>query len=319
MRLVEIESSNLNIFEFDYDLTMMVFFLSPDEKVYARYGGRCAKGPDARHSLAGLRYTMESVLKEHASGRQRFSPMLAGKPFYITEVAPKRGLGRCIHCHQVKEVLYNELDSYGLWDLDLAFRYPPPDNLGLTLRVDRGNVVETVLAGSPAAKAGIQTGDVITTLNRVPIHSFGDAQYALDRARKTESIGISWQRDESLHRGALQLPAGWRRTDISWRPSLQNLVASAEIYGDDLTPEEKTALGIPASQLAFRQMRNVPEQGRKAGIRAGDIIIGLDDKTLAMTAYEFLKYVRRSYVKGETVIVNVIRNEQRLRLPMKLE
>jgi predicted metalloprotease with PDZ domain len=319
VRLAQIESSNLKLFDFDYDLTFMVFFLSPDERVYARYGGRSESGPDERQSLAGLRYTMESVLAEHSSNNQRFAPMQSGKPFYITEIAPARGLGRCIHCHQAKEVIYNKLDREGNWNVDLAFRYPLPDNLGMKLEVDRGNTVEEVVADSSAAKAGLRRGDAIVTLNDVPVHSFGDAQFALDRAPKTGAIEISWRREGGIHRGKLELPDRWRRTDISWRPSLQNLVASARVYGENLTEEEKQTIGLSPKQLAFRQKSSVPPQAHKAGILEGDIIVGVDDRYLEMRAYDFLTYIRCNYVKGEVVTVNAIRNGRPLRLPMKLE
>lgn len=319
MRLAEIESSNLKLFEFDYDLTYMVFFLSPDEKVYARYGGRCEQGPDERMSLAGLRYTMQSVLTEHASKRPRFAATESGKPFFIREIAPPSGLGRCIHCHQAKEVIYNKLDQEGKWNIDLAFRYPLPDNLGLKLEVDRGNMAEEVVPNSPAARAGIQKGDLISTLNKVPIHSFGDAQYALDRSPKKGSIEVSWNRSGRDLNGKIELPDRWRRTDISWRPSLQNFVAAARVYGEDLTPDEKASLGLSATRLAFRQKDNLPEQAEKAGVRPGDIIVGVDDRELEMTAYQFLTYVRGNYVKGERLTLNLIRNGRRIDLPLQLE
>lgn len=319
VRLSEIESSNLRLFYFDFDLTFMVFFLSPDEKVYARYGGRCEQGPDERQSLAGLRYTMESVLAEHQADSKQFAPAVGGKPFYIKEIAPPTGLGRCILCHQAKEVIYNKLDRERKWDVDLAFTFPLPDNVGLKLGVDRGNVVEEVIADSPAAKVGIQRGDIISSLNDVPIHSQGDAQFALDRAPEKGSIDVSWRRAGNLTSGRMQLPERWRRTDISWRPSLQNFVASARIYGKDLTEDEKHAIGLSPKQLAFRQKESVPEQAKKAGIRVGDIIVGVDDQYLEMDAYNFLLYIRSNYVKGETVTVNAIRSGKRLKLRMRLE
>lgn len=297
----------------------MVFFLSPDEKVYARYGGRCEKGPDERQSLAGLRHTMESVLREHKAKSKRFAPMKKEKPFYIGDIAPARGLGRCIHCHQAKEVVYNKLDREGKWNVDLAFRYPPPDNLGLVLEVDRGNVVKEIVARSPLAKTGLQKGDVVRSLNGVPIHSFGDAQFALDRAPKTGSIEVTWRRGKSEKHGKILLPERWRRSDVSWRPSMRNLVATVRVYGKDLKPDEKKALGLSAKQLAFRQKARVSEQAKKAGVRAGDVIVGVEDRKLEMDAYNFLLYVRSNYVKGEVITLNVIRGKRKLRLKMKLE
>ncbi len=186
-RLTEIESLNLKVFDFDYDLTFMVFFMNADEKVLSRYGGRCEKGPDERQSLAGLRYTMESVMAEWKSQAPRFAQMSGGKPFFVRDIAPPRGLGRCIHCHQAKEVIYDRLDRDGKWNIDLAFRYPLPEKLGLQLEVDRSNVVKDVQPDSPAGNAGINPGDVINSLNQFPIHAEGDVRYSLDQSPKDRS------------------------------------------------------------------------------------------------------------------------------------
>jgi hypothetical protein len=151
------------------------------------------------------------------------------------------------------------------------------------------------------------------------VHSFGDAQYALDRAPKSGAIDATWNRAGLDMRGKIRLPDRWRRTDISWRPSLQGFVASARVYGEDLTVDEREALGLSAKQLAFRQKDKVPAQAKKAGVRPGDIIIGVDGQMLEMTAYEFLTYVRGNYVKGETLTLNLVRDGRRLNLPMRLE
>ncbi len=49
----------------------------------------------------------------------------------------------------------DKLDREGKWNVELEFRDPPPDKLGLKLELDRGNVVEDVLA-----KSGIQSLDL---------------------------------------------------------------------------------------------------------------------------------------------------------------
>jgi S1-C subfamily serine protease len=223
-----------------------------------------------------------------------------------------------MHCHQVKEALNNESVSKGEWVRDMAWRYPLPENVGLELEVDRGNVVKAVRGKSPAAAAGLAAGDVVRRLNGVPVHSLADVQFALDVATKKAAIEIAWQRGEKALRGTLSLPEGWRKGDVSWRPSLQRLVPSARLYGADLTAEEKKALGLGAKQLAFRQKDSVPDQAREAGIRGGDVIVGLDGRSLEMDVDEFLRYVQRGYLVGDTVTVNVLRGGKRLNLPMTL-
>ena len=298
---------------------MMIFFLNPDGRVYARYGGRSEESPDARQSLAGLRYTMESVLAEHESESARFAPTQTGDPIYIRELAAGRRLGGCIHCHQAKELLNQQIRQSGEWTTDHAFRYPLPDNLGLLMEVDRGNVIEEIVADSPAADLGLETGDVIEMLNGVPVHAQGDMQFALDRAPQTGEIDLAWRRGERVNQATIELPEDWRRTNIRWRTSLQFLIPSARVYGENLTAEARESLGLSPDQLAFWQNDTVSEQARNAGIRGGDIILGINDEPLEMRVYDFVKWFRGRYVKGEVVVVNVIRDGERLDLPMELK
>ena len=52
-------------------------------------------------------------------------------------------------------------------------------------------------------------------LDGVPIHSFADAQFALDRAPATGSTEVAWERAGALRKGSLALPDGWRKSDIT--------------------------------------------------------------------------------------------------------
>jgi S1-C subfamily serine protease len=319
VRLTRIDNLDLNLFEFDYDLTFTVFFLSADGKVYARYGGRDAEDPDRRQSLAGLRHTMESVLQMHARADREFAPRTGEAARFTRDLRSFGRRGRCMHCHQVKEALNYGLVSRGEWVRDLAWRYPLPENVGIELEVDRGNVVQAVRDKSPGAAAGMAAGDVVRRLNGVPVHSIADVQFALDIATRVDSIEAAWQRGEKVLLGKLSLPDGWRKGDVSWRPSMQRLVASARLSGTDLSVEEKKALGLAAGQVAFRQKDSVSAQAQAAGIRGGDVIVGVDGQVLEMDVDEFVRHVRRSYLVGDKVIVNVLREGKRLNLAMTLQ
>lgn len=318
MRLTRIDNQDLNLFEFDYDLTFIVFFLNAEGKVYARYGGRDAENPDRRQSLAGLRYTMLSVLEMHNRAEKAFAPRTVAEPRFIRDVLGRRRRGGCMHCHQVREALDADLRRQGKWTRDSAWCYPLPDNLGFELEIDRGNIIKRVTAKSPAAVTGLKVGDRVERLNGVPIHSFGDAQFALDRAPTTGLIEVQWRRGGKIGQGKLALAEGWRKTDLTWRASRQHLVPSARLYGRDLSAAEKKALGLPAKQLAFRQKDIVQAQAREAGVRPGDIILGVDDRRLEMDVDAFLKYVERNYLVGDRVTVNLMREGKRLNLPMLL-
>ncbi len=308
---------NLNLFEFDYDLTFMVFFMDAEEKVYARYGGRDGVDADNRQSLAGLSATMKSVLAMHRREEKDFAPKTPGGPKTVRDLAGGSRRG-CMHCHQVKEGIITDLQKKGEWSRDKVWRYPLPENVGISLGVDKANVVASVTAKSPAALAGLVAGDSVRRLDGVPIHSFADAQYALDRAPTGGTVEIVWTRGKDEKKGRLTLAEEWRKTDISWRPSLRHMIPSARLYGPDLKAKEKEALGLSAKQLAFRHKDTVHRQAKAAGILAGDIILGLDGKTLETDQDGFMSYVERNYLMGDRVTVDLIRAGKRQSVPMTL-
>jgi membrane-associated protease RseP (regulator of RpoE activity) len=293
--------------------------MHPDGHVYGRYGGRDAKGADTRNTLAGLRYAMEAAVASH---RAYVSPAAAaaGKPLYIERVPAARGANGCIHCHQAKEILrQQDVNTRGTWDRESRWVYPLPENLGITLDLDRGNLVKAVAPGSAAAHAGIRPGDALARLHHLPVHSFADAQYALHKAPAKGTIAVAWQRGAQEHAAELIVAAGWKKTNILWRPSLMDLLPSLPLFGTDLTTPQKQELRLAAKRLAFRQDAPVPVSAEKLGVRENDVIIGVDDLVLEMTVEQFLGYVRQSYLIGDRITLNVVRAGKRVDLPITLK
>jgi hypothetical protein len=323
VRLPRIDGSDLNLFEFDYDLTFFVFFANAEERIYGRFGGRDEKDADSRMSLKGLHHAMEAALETHErlTKANELAPPKRDKPKFIRDVASggRLGGGRgCFHCHQVNEILNADLQKSGKWSRDLVYRYPPPDNLGFVLQVDRANVVKRVEPDTPAAKIGLRAGDVVQKLGSEQVRSFADAQYAHDHAPKSGAIEIAWKRDDKEMSDKLELAEGWKKTDISWRPSLQKFVASARLYGRDLTAKEKEDLGLGAKQLAFEQEKIVHSQARDAGVQPGDIILGVENRKLEMDVTAFSHYVKGNFIRGDKITVNVLRKGEKLNLTMTL-
>lgn len=260
---------------------------------------------------------MELVLGMHQQADKYYAPMAQGKPRYIRELSSK-SRGGCIHCHQVREMLNADLKRTGAWERDMAYRYPLPENIGVHLEVHRGTIIQKVADPSPALGLGLKVGDRLRFLNGVPLHSIADVQYALDRAPKTGAIEVAWQRGAETHQGKLTLPEGWRRTDLSWRPSMEWSIPSARLSGTDLTPEEKKTLGLSPGQLAFRQRDTVSTPAREAGIQAGDIILDIDGKGLETDMLGFNRHVREHYLVGDRVTITFLRAGKHEKRTMKL-
>lgn len=69
------------------------------------------------------------------------------------------------------------------------------------LAVTRGVVVEEVPSGSPADRAGLQKGDIISAVQGVPVRSGGDLRRILRSRRPGQSVTVTLQRDnETLER-----------------------------------------------------------------------------------------------------------------------
>jgi serine protease Do len=76
---------------------------------------------------------------------------------------------------------------------------------GLGLKKDTGVVVTRIEPGSPAADAGIQTGDVIREVNRTPVKDTEDFIQKIEKAKVQENILLLLQRGQNNLFAALKL------------------------------------------------------------------------------------------------------------------
>jgi hypothetical protein len=321
VRLVRIQGVDLNLFDFDFDLTWVAFFMNANEKVYGRYGGRDACSADSRLSLAGLDYAMKLALKTHQREVKSKPESWPAKPLLVDDypAAKRRIHNDCIHCHQVWEYRRDDWKTKGEWSKDKVWIYPLPENVGITLEVDRTDRVRSVKPGSAADKAGLKAGDALRSLNGMPAVTFLDAQYALHHAPAMGQVPIGWERDGKPMTGVLELAEGWRKTNITWRPSMLDILPSLSVYGEDLSVKEKQAFSLPEKRLAFRQDKTIHRDAKSAGVEPGDIILGIDNLNLDMTMLEFLGYVRKNYLVGDKITLNVLRNGKKIDLPITLK
>jgi hypothetical protein len=319
MRFTSMRDVNLDLFQFDYDLTWMAFFLDADERILGRFGGRLPGDADKYRDLDALAHALRAALQRHHEGPAGEKP--AGRLPRTMERWPstnKLGAKACAHCHHVYDHRREWLESYNLWDRDEVWVYPLPENVGWTLDAGQGNRIEKVAPGSAAARAGLKAGDILVEVDSKRVASFADVQHALHRAPALGEISVKWQRGRQLIAGQLALAKDWRHTDVSWRRSLQGVEPASGLRGEDLTAEEKQQLGLLPRALAFRQGNFPTAQARQAGIQQNDVIIGIDGKAPEMTMKQFDAWVRLSYRKGDTVEVQVLRGGKRLALRMKL-
>jgi hypothetical protein len=318
LRIGNMRGVDLSIFDFDYDMQWHALMLTADGEALGRFGGRDADTPGKYQTLAGLRHSLEQALV-------RFKSQKAGKPAPRKPTFPedysaaeKRAAGACIHCHHVYEFRRDALQRDGRWSLDEVWVYPEPENIGLTLDPERGNRVVAVQPKSPAARLGINPNDVLRRIGKTPVASVADVQHALNQAPKQGELAVEWTAGKQDRRAVVSLNDGWRKTDVSWRWSLKSMSPNPSIIGDDLDRDERKKLGLAPDALAYRHMNFLTPTARHAGLKANDVIIGIDDKPLAMTARQFEAYIRLNYRVGQEIVLNVMRGKERVNVKLKL-
>jgi len=317
VRLVKIAGADLRRFEFDYDLTWYVFFQNADETIYGRYGGRDAASAEARLSLKGLRYAMKRALDAHRNPPPPGPPL--GKPVRAEQFAAAAHHKGCIHCHNVNEFRRADSKAAGKWDRRSVWVYPLPENVGLTMDVDVGDLVKEVRPQTAADCAGIKSGDSLRRLNGMLIASQADVMYALHKWPAQGTIPATWVRQGKEHSGLLNVSEGWRKTNVTWRPSMLDILPSVPFSGDDLSAEEKKRLGLPPSRAAFRQADKVHKTLSEAGLKAGDVVVGVNGATVDGDMGDLLGYVRRNFLVADVVTVDVLRGGQRIGVRITLK
>jgi serine protease Do len=196
--------------------------------------------------------------------------------------------------------------------------YPQPENIGLTLDPDHGSRVLNVDPKSAAAHLGVRAKDTIRFIGDTRIASVADVQFALHQGPKQGNLSLAWDTPTSPHSGMMDLKENWRRTDVSWRWSLKSMSPNPSIIGDDLDADGRKLLGIKPGELAYRHMNFLTPTGRQAGLQANDVIVGIDDKPLSMTARQFDTYIRLNYRVGQEITLNVLRGKDRVKVKLKL-
>lgn len=313
----------------DLDVSWWSWFLSPDGKVYAIYGGRDVSGDTTRTSKASLIATMQRVLAHHYDPRREgwnidgSTPQPSPKPntpkdlpgyeSWLNvrnhrEMVQKHG---CIHCHQVAEIMRQDSMDRGAFnkhrDLDL---WPLPENLGIVVDRDDGLKVGRVEGGSVGATAGIKPGDVLAAAGGRKLFGQADLRGVLHRLPSdAKSLEVHWLRNGAVMNATLALPAGWKATNFEWRPSVaeSNVGASPGFWPTD-GANQREKLGIPRDKMAVRPQVFSGKQpaAYKAGVKPQDIIVAINGESPPIFGRAWMIHYRLKFEPGDEVTLTVV-------------
>jgi hypothetical protein len=341
LRQVEMKGVDLSQFQFDYDLNWAAMFINADGTVYARYGTQSIDGPDAYNSIASLEKTMQRVLELHDNYEKVKASLAAkrgpDKPYKtgldmpgmenVEKLAGTTVRNNCVHCHMIHDAEQNQWRKEGTMSVENLYRWPLPDNVGMHIDPKDGRKIESIVAKSPAAQAGLAVGDEVVTVAGQPITSVADIQWPLHNLPKDDAtVEVTVLHDGQPTTKTLTLASGWKKTDFLWRASRHSLRPQPGFWAPPLTEKQLKDLGdaIPTGVKPLRIQfinNNRPEGAavRKAGLKEGDVIIGLNGQPFTFpTPDAFQMHVRLNCKPGETLKLKALRNAKPIDIDLTL-
>jgi serine protease Do len=209
----------------------------------------------------------------------------------------------------------------------------------LKLRDVRGAEVTSVTEDSPASKAGLKEGDVVLEWNGQPVE--GGAQLArfvretpagrqvkigIWRNGAMQTVTTTMEASKAFAMGGdnIVIPE-FRMPEMSIPmpnieiPRFQMLYQSPMlgIYGEALGQQEQLAEYFGVKEGVLVKSVNKGSAAEKAGIKAGDVIVKVEDKSIAGTG-DITSALRADRSK-KSVTVTVVRNKKEIPITVTVE
>ncbi|MBX9630313.1 MAG: RIP metalloprotease RseP [Burkholderiales bacterium] len=151
-------------------------------------------------------------------------------------------------------------------------------------------VVDAPPAGSAAAAARFETGDIITRVGTARVDTWQDVRWQLlKHAIKRDSVTVEVEDDAGA--------------------KAQRTLDLGGLDADDLDADFLRAIGLGRYQPAIIGMVEPGSVADRAGLRAGDQIVGIDDAAVARWS-DFVSVIREK--PGVAVVLQVVRGAEDL-------
>jgi len=171
-----------------------------------------------------------------------------------------------------------------------------------------GALVAQVQPGSPAAAAGLKSGDVILRFNDIPISSSGDLSARVHMAAPGEQARLQVWRDGKKHELTVQIESDQSNTQA--QAVAKSEKASLGLDVRPLTQEERKQAGVADGLM----VESVSGHAAEAGIQPGDVVLSVDGNSVR-TAAELRQYVGRH---KDHVALLIERGDTRIFVPVAL-
>jgi serine protease Do len=232
------------------------------------------------------------------------------------------GIGFAIPINMAKELL-PQLKKGKIvrgW-LGVAVQAISPDlQIKLGLKDTRGALVGDVTAGGPAAKSGIETGDVIVSFDGKEITDSNDLPMIVAGTPVGKSVKIEIMRNgqkKTLEVKIGELKDTEKSAASSPKSVKEKMNTELGFNAGDITPDIAAQLNLTQKSGVVILEIDSGSPAEEAGLQAGDIVVEIDREKIA-NMNQFNKKMR-SYKAGDTILFLIKREGSSLFLTMKIE
>jgi len=185
------------------------------------------------------------------------------------------------------------------------------------LKNREGALVAEVVAGSPADKAGLESGDVIVGVNGMAISDANNLTLTITAISPGTKLDLSVLRDgekKELTAVAVERPGSSRASRMGALPGRSDSGVLNGVALEDLDRNARQQLNLPPRLQGALVARVEPESAAaRAGIRAGDVILEINRRAVSSAeealelsaAAEGGRTLLRLWSRGSTIFVVV--------------
>jgi serine protease Do len=185
------------------------------------------------------------------------------------------------------------------------------------MKKPQGALVSKIVRGSPAEKADLQIGDIITEFNGLPIETSGDLppMVGMTPINEKATLKIIRQGEEKTISFKIGLLPDQDEKVAEVKPGKSKPTNRLGIDVIDLTAEQKESLQVPNGGVLVQNIVN--GAARNAGIQPGDVILRIHNNSITNVA-DFDKVVKNLPI-GKSVAVLIQRRGSPAFLALKLD
>lgn len=205
----------------------------------------------------------------------------------ISRTGGNQGIGFAIPVNTVKDVADQLIETGHVERARLGVEFgPASESLIRALDLPRGAaVISSVTPGSPADRAGIQSGDIIVAVNGETLTNHLQLSQWIGSMRPGETASITFIRDDDREKVEVRL-GGWEEADETAetatserdRSSRTQMMENLGLQLSNITPELARRAGLeePVEGVMITDIDPASLAYRDAELRRGYIIIEID-------------------------------------------